>query len=58
MRFRSWSTAGVRFFEMEYEKVIERLMEYAEEVAKGARAVILTGSLASGIIRHSPMLIS
>lgn len=46
---RSWSTAGARFFKMDYERVLKRLVEYAEKtVARGAKAVILVGSLARG----------
>ena len=49
MRRRSWSSAGVRFFELDYERVIRELREYAEgAVAREARAVILIGSLARG----------
>ncbi len=49
MHVRSWSTAEARFFKMDYEKVIGKLVEYAEKaVAGGAKAVILVGSLARG----------
>lgn len=49
MREKSWSGAEAKFFRMDYEKVLERLREYAERaVARGARAVILVGSLARG----------
>jgi len=49
MRKRSWDTAEVRFFKLAHEEVIRSLRRYAEEaVAKGAKAVILIGSLARG----------
>ena len=49
MRRRSRSSAGARFFELNYERVIRELREYAERaVARGARAVVLVGSLARG----------
>ena len=49
MRGRSWSSAEVRFFKLDYEKVLEELREYARKaVDRGARTVILIGSLARG----------
>ena len=49
MRGRSWSSAGVRFFKLDYEKALRELREYAQRaLSKGARAVILIGSLARG----------
>lgn len=49
MHVRSWNTAEVRFFKMAYEKIMKRLVEYAEKALdKGAKAVILIGSLARG----------
>ncbi len=49
MRRRLWNSAGIRFFELDYKKVMRELEEYAKKaVAKGARAVILIGSLAKG----------
>ena len=49
MRRRSWSSAGVRFFRLDHEAVVEELRGYAQKaLEKGARAVILIGSLARG----------
>lgn len=49
MRGRYWSSAGVRFFKLDYEKAMEELREYAQKaLLKGARAVVLIGSLARG----------
>lgn len=49
MQRKSWSSAGVRFFKLDYERVLEELRRYARRVVeRGARAVILIGSLARG----------
>lgn len=49
MRRRSSSSAGVKLLKLNYGEVMEKLREYAERaVAKGAKAVILIGSLARG----------
>lgn len=49
MQRRSWSSAKVRFFKLNYGEVMESLKRYAERaLEKGARAVILIGSLARG----------
>ncbi len=49
MQKRSSSTVDVKFFKLEYDKVLEKLREYAKKcVEKGAYAVILIGSLARG----------
>ncbi len=43
------SSAGVRFFKLHYKEVIKKLEEYAEKaLSRGAKAVILIGSLARG----------
>ena len=49
MRRRYWSSAKVRSFKLDYERVMEELKSYAERsLAKGAKAVVLIGSLARG----------
>ena len=49
MRRRSSSTVDVRLLKLNYGEVMAKLRKYAEEaVAKGAKAVILIGSLARG----------
>ena len=49
MRKKSSDSAEVRFFKLDYEKVLEELREYARRaVDRGARTVILIGSLARG----------
>ena len=49
MQRRSSSTVDVKFFRLDYERVMARLREYAERVVgEGARVVILIGSLARG----------
>ena len=49
MQRKLWNTAKVKFFKLNYKKVIKKLKEYSEKaVAKGAKAVILIGSLAKG----------
>ena len=49
MQKKSSSTVGVRLLKLNYGEVMRELREYAERaVAKGARAVILVGSLARG----------
>ncbi|RLI25621.1 nucleotidyltransferase domain-containing protein [Candidatus Bathyarchaeota archaeon] len=49
MRKKSSNSAEVRFFKLDYEKVLEELREYARRaVDRGARTVILIGSLARG----------
>ncbi len=49
MRKRSSSSAEVRFFTLDYDYVMEKLKDYAKKcVEKGARAVLLIGSLARG----------
>jgi len=49
MRRRSSSSADLRFFKLDYEKVMAELKAYAERaVARGARAVVLIGSLSRG----------
>ncbi|KYH37426.1 MAG: DNA polymerase III subunit beta [Candidatus Bathyarchaeota archaeon B24] len=49
MRKKSSNSAEVRFFKLDYEKVLEELREYARKaVDRGARTVILIGSLARG----------
>lgn len=50
MQRRSSSSAGVKFHKLDYERVLEVLRRYAENlVSEGrARAVILVGSLAHG----------
>jgi len=46
---RSLDSAKIRLFKLDYELVMKRLREYAEKArAKGAKAVILIGSLARG----------
>ena len=49
MQKKSSSTVGVRLLKLNYGEVMRKLRKYAERaVAKGARAVILVGSLARG----------
>lgn len=49
MPVRWWSSAGVKFFKLEYGEVLKALAKYAEwAVGRGARAVVLVGSLARG----------
>ncbi|MHA1859655.1 MAG: nucleotidyltransferase domain-containing protein [Candidatus Asgardarchaeia archaeon] len=50
MQKRSSNSAGIRYFKMDYEKVMRKIREYAERVfhEKQAKAVILIGSLARG----------
>jgi len=49
MRKKSSGTAGVKLLKLNYGGVLRELREYAERtVAKGAKAVILIGSLARG----------
>jgi len=49
MQKKSSSTVGVRLLKLNYGEVMRKLRKYAERaVAKGARAVILIGSLARG----------
>jgi len=49
MQERSWSTARVRFFKLDYDEVMQRLREYARKMlSKKAKTVILIGSLARG----------
>ena len=49
MRRRSSDSVKIRFFRLDYAKVMAELSEYAKNaLAKGARAVILIGSLARG----------
>lgn len=49
MRRKSLNSVKIRLFKLKYEEVMEKLREYAERaVSKGARAVILIGSLARG----------
>ena len=46
---KSWNSARIRFFKLDYERVMRALKGYAENaLLKGARAVILVGSLARG----------
>jgi len=43
------NTVEVKLFKLNYNKVMEKLKEYGEKaVAKGARTVVLVGSLARG----------
>jgi len=49
MQKRSWSSAEIKLFKLDYNSVIEELKEYARKaLKKGAYAVILIGSLARG----------
>jgi len=49
MQRKSSNSAEVRFFKLDYERVLEELKKYAERaLEKGAKAVILIGSLARG----------
>jgi len=49
MQKKSSSTVGIRLLKLNYSEVMRELRKYAERaVAKGARAVILVGSLARG----------
>ena len=49
MQKKSSSTADVKLLKLNYSEVMRKLREYAERaVAKGARTVILIGSLARG----------
>ncbi len=49
MQKRSWSSAEIKLFKLDYNSVIEELREYARKaLEKGAYAVILIGSLARG----------
>ncbi len=49
MRRRSSGSAGVRFFRLDYARIMAELREYAKKaLAKRVRAVILIGSLARG----------
>ena len=49
MQKRSWSSAEIKLFKLDYNSVIEELKEYARKaLEKGAYAVILIGSLARG----------
>ena len=49
MQKRSSNTVEVKFFKLDYKEVLKRLKEYAEKaLAKGAKTVILIGSLARG----------
>jgi len=43
------NTAKVKFFKLDYNEVMKRLKQYAEKaIEKGAKSVILIGSLARG----------
>ncbi|RLE72836.1 MAG: nucleotidyltransferase domain-containing protein [Thermoprotei archaeon] len=49
MRRKSSNFVEVKFFKLDYEKVLEELRKYSQKVLdKGARVVILIGSLAKG----------
>ena len=49
MRKKLLNTVEVKLFKLNYNKVMEKLKEYGEKaVAKGARTVVLVGSLARG----------
>ena len=49
MQKRSWSSAEIKLFKLDYSRVIKELKEYARKaLEKGAYAVILIGSLARG----------
>lgn len=49
MQKRSWSSAKIKLFKLDYNSVIEELKEYARKaLKKEAYAVILIGSLARG----------
>ena len=49
MQKKSSSTVGIRLLKLNYSEVMRELRKYAERaVVKGARAVILVGSLARG----------
>ena len=49
MRKKSSDSVEVRFFKLDYEKVLEELREYARRaVDRGAKTVVLIGSLARG----------
>jgi len=49
MQERSWNSAEVKFFKLDFEKAMRCLEEYARRIVeRGAIAVILIGSLARG----------
>ncbi len=49
MQKKSLNTAKVKFFKLDYNEVMKRLKQYAEKaIEKGAKSVILIGSLARG----------
>ena len=49
MRGKLSSTVEVRFFKLDYDAVLEHLKSYAKKVvSRGAKAVVLIGSLARG----------
>jgi len=49
MQRKSSNTVEVKFFKLNYQDILKKLKEYAEKwVEKGAKAVILIGSLARG----------
>lgn len=49
MQRRLLNTAEVKFFKLDYEKVMKELKEYSKKIiAKGAKTIILIGSLAKG----------
>lgn len=49
MQKKSSNTAGVRFFTLNYDQILKELKNYAKRcIDKGAKAVILIGSLARG----------
>ena len=49
MRRKLLNTVEVKLFKLDYDEVMEKLREYGEKaVAKGAKTVVLIGSLARG----------
>jgi len=49
MRRKLLNTVEVKLFKLDYDEVMEKLREYSEKaVAKGAKTVVLIGSLARG----------
>ncbi len=49
MQRRSLNSAKIRLFKLDYEYIMRMLKEYAEKArARGAKAIILIGSLARG----------
>ena len=49
MRRRSLGSAGIKLFRLDYEEIMRKLKGYARRaLSKGARTVILIGSLARG----------